>query len=188
MGMDEHGQKVFQSAQAAGDVAAGLGRRDLRASSRRPGAACTARTTTGCGRPSRAMPPACRRCWSGSGNGIPTTSSSANTKGSTASAARSSSRTAQLVDGRCPEHPSRELVRTKETNTFFRLSALPRPRPRPGRGGRRLPGRAADPPQRDPQHAARGVCRTSRSRARGCRGASPSPAPTTRPSTSGSTR
>lgn len=29
----------------------------------------------------------------------------------------------QLVDGRCPEHPSRELVRTKEKNTFFRLSA-----------------------------------------------------------------
>ncbi len=29
----------------------------------------------------------------------------------------------QLVDGRCPEHPSRELVRTRERNTFFRLSA-----------------------------------------------------------------
>lgn len=29
----------------------------------------------------------------------------------------------QLVDGRCPEHPSRELVCTKEKNTFFRLSA-----------------------------------------------------------------
>ncbi|MBK7596797.1 MAG: methionine--tRNA ligase [Gemmatimonadetes bacterium] len=29
----------------------------------------------------------------------------------------------QLVDGRCPEHPSRDLVRTKEKNTFFRLSA-----------------------------------------------------------------
>jgi methionyl-tRNA synthetase len=28
----------------------------------------------------------------------------------------------QLVDGRCPEHPGRELVRTKERNTFFRLS------------------------------------------------------------------
>jgi methionyl-tRNA synthetase len=29
----------------------------------------------------------------------------------------------QLVDGRCPEHPSRDLVRTRERNTFFRLSA-----------------------------------------------------------------
>lgn len=29
----------------------------------------------------------------------------------------------QIVDGRCPEHPGRELVRTSERNTFFRLSA-----------------------------------------------------------------
>ncbi len=29
----------------------------------------------------------------------------------------------QIVNGRCIEHPSRELVRTKERNTFFRLSA-----------------------------------------------------------------
>lgn len=29
----------------------------------------------------------------------------------------------QLVEGRCPEHPTRELVPTKERNTFFRLSA-----------------------------------------------------------------
>lgn len=28
----------------------------------------------------------------------------------------------QIVDGRCIEHPSRELQRTKERNTFFRLS------------------------------------------------------------------
>jgi methionyl-tRNA synthetase len=28
----------------------------------------------------------------------------------------------QIVNGRCIEHPSRELVRTKERNTFFRLS------------------------------------------------------------------
>lgn len=28
----------------------------------------------------------------------------------------------QIVDGRCSEHPSRELVPTKERNTFFRLS------------------------------------------------------------------
>jgi methionyl-tRNA synthetase len=28
----------------------------------------------------------------------------------------------QLVNGRCAEHPSRELVHTKERNTFFRLS------------------------------------------------------------------
>ena len=28
----------------------------------------------------------------------------------------------QTVDGRCPEHPARELSRTKERNTFFRLS------------------------------------------------------------------
>ncbi|MEP6589997.1 MAG: methionine--tRNA ligase [Gemmatimonadota bacterium] len=28
----------------------------------------------------------------------------------------------QIVDGRCGEHPSRELVPTKERNTFFRLS------------------------------------------------------------------
>lgn len=28
----------------------------------------------------------------------------------------------QLVDGRCPEHPTRELVRLQEQNTFFRLS------------------------------------------------------------------
>ncbi len=30
---------------------------------------------------------------------------------------------AQIVDGHCIEHPSLELVRTKETNHFFRLSA-----------------------------------------------------------------
>lgn len=29
----------------------------------------------------------------------------------------------QLVEGRCSEHPSRELVETREQNTFFRLSA-----------------------------------------------------------------
>lgn len=29
----------------------------------------------------------------------------------------------QLVDGRCPEHPTRDLVPTRERNTFFRLSA-----------------------------------------------------------------
>ncbi len=29
----------------------------------------------------------------------------------------------QIVDGRCIEHPSRELVRTRERNTFFRLSS-----------------------------------------------------------------
>jgi methionyl-tRNA synthetase len=29
----------------------------------------------------------------------------------------------QIVDGRCIEHPSRELVETSERNTFFRLSA-----------------------------------------------------------------
>jgi methionyl-tRNA synthetase len=29
----------------------------------------------------------------------------------------------QIVDGRCIEHPSRELLRTRERNTFFRLSA-----------------------------------------------------------------
>lgn len=29
----------------------------------------------------------------------------------------------QLVDGRCPEHPGRDLVPTRERNTFFRLSA-----------------------------------------------------------------
>ena len=29
----------------------------------------------------------------------------------------------QIVDGRCIEHPSRDLVPTKEQNTFFRLSA-----------------------------------------------------------------
>jgi methionyl-tRNA synthetase len=29
----------------------------------------------------------------------------------------------QIVEGRCAEHPSRELVRTRERNTFFRLSA-----------------------------------------------------------------
>lgn len=29
----------------------------------------------------------------------------------------------QIVDGRCIEHPSRELVPTRERNTFFRLSA-----------------------------------------------------------------
>ncbi|MFZ9689744.1 MAG: class I tRNA ligase family protein, partial [Phycisphaerales bacterium] len=29
----------------------------------------------------------------------------------------------QLLDGRCPEHPTRELAPTKERNTFFRLSA-----------------------------------------------------------------
>lgn len=29
----------------------------------------------------------------------------------------------QIVDGRCVEHPSRELVPTRERNTFFRLSA-----------------------------------------------------------------
>lgn len=29
----------------------------------------------------------------------------------------------QIRDGRCIEHPSRELVRTRERNTFFRLSA-----------------------------------------------------------------
>lgn len=28
----------------------------------------------------------------------------------------------QLIDGHCPEHPTRELARTKERNTFFRLS------------------------------------------------------------------
>lgn len=29
----------------------------------------------------------------------------------------------QLVNGRCPEHPTRDLVPTRERNTFFRLSA-----------------------------------------------------------------
>ncbi len=29
----------------------------------------------------------------------------------------------QLIDGRCGEHPSRDLVETREQNTFFRLSA-----------------------------------------------------------------
>jgi methionyl-tRNA synthetase len=47
-------------------------------------------------------------------------------RGGTASAARRSRATAEIVDGKCPLHPTRELQWTEERNWFFRLSATSR--------------------------------------------------------------
>ncbi len=92
--------------------------------------------------------------------------SSANTRGSTASAARSSSRSPRSSNGRCIEHPTLELVRTKERNHFFRLSRYRDPHAGAD-PDRRVPGRAGDPPQRGRCGCSRAACRTSRSRASG---------------------
>ena len=93
----------------------------------------------------------------------------------------------QIVDGRCIEHPSRELVPTKERNTFFRLSRVARSGARRDRV-RRVPGRAGDPPQRSPARArGRTAGHLDLAQPR-WPGAFPSPARPTRPCTSGSTR
>ena len=61
---------------------------------------------------------------------------------------------AQIVNGHCIEHPTLELVPTKERNHFFRLSRY-RDRLLELIRSRRAPGRAGDPAERD-RPAARG--------------------------------
>ncbi len=122
MGMDEHGQKVFQSAQAAGESPqAWVDRISVRFEDTWRGLHCShddwmrtteARHATGV----RALLERIRERH-------PEDLFVGEYEGVYCVGCEEFKQEGQLVDGRCPEHPTRELVPTKERNTFFRLSA-----------------------------------------------------------------
>ncbi len=122
MGMDEHGQKVFQTAQAAGmspqDWVDGISERFettwrglhcsyddwMRTTEPRHAAGVQALLTR-----------IRERC--------PDDLFVGEYEGLYCVGCEEFKQEGQLLNGRCGEHPSRELVPTKERNTFFRLSA-----------------------------------------------------------------
>ena len=125
------------------------------------GGGSSAATTTGSAPPSRGT----TRTVHGAARADPaaatrTTSTSASTRASTASAARSSSSRRQIVDGHCIEHPTLELVPTKERNQFFRLSRY-RDRLLDADPLGRVPGGARHPAERDRPPARGRARRTS---------------------------
>ena len=163
MGMDEHGQSVRPGGRAERlTAAAGVGG---------PDGGAVRGVLAPAGVQQRRLDPHHRAAALARGHraapadpasATPTISTWASTRGSTAPAARSSSSRAQIVNGRCIEHPTLELVPTKERNHFFRLS---RYRDTAARADplRRVPGRAGDPAQRDRSGCSRTASRTSRS-------------------------
>ena len=187
MGMDEHSQAVLQAAEQNGVLAAGVGGPDGDDVRDVSGGGSNAATTTGSAPPSRG------------------------TTGRVAAAARQIARKnpddlfvgeyeglycfgceefkqpSQIVNGHCIEHPTLELVPTKERNHFFRLSRYRDPLLSLHPVGR-VPGRARHPAQRD-RPAARGRAAGHLGLAgTASRGASRFPAIRSRRSTSGSTR
>ncbi len=122
MGMDEHGQKVFQAAQAAGqhpqEWVDGISERFettwhrlhcahddwMRTTEPRHATGVQALLT-------RIMERHPEDIFQGEYEGLYCVGCEEFKQGG------------QLVDGRCPEHPGRDLVPTRERNTFFRLSA-----------------------------------------------------------------
>ncbi len=115
------------------------------------------------------------------------TSTKASTKAGTASAARSSRQDKDLVDGKCPLHPTLTPEWIREKNYFFRLSKYQQPLARSFRGPSRI-SPAGDPPERDSAPDRRRPRQTSRSAAPGSRGAFRCRSTRTASSTSGSTR
>ncbi len=122
MGMDEHGQKVFQSAQAAGMAPQvwvdGISARfettwrGLHCSHNDWMRTTAPRHATGV----RALLERIRER-------SPDDLFDGEYEGLYCVGCEEFKQESQLVDGRCPEHPTRDLVATRERNTFFRLSA-----------------------------------------------------------------
>ena len=155
--------------------------------SRPSGAGSSAATTTGSAPPSHGIARPSPSSSGGSSSAIPDDLYVADYEGLYCTGCEEFKQPAQIVNGHCIEHPSLELVPTKERNHFFRLSryrdAVLRPDPQ-----RRVPGRAGDPAQRG-RAAARGRAAGHLGVPPPARpGAFPSPAIRSRRCTSGSTR
>ena len=122
MGMDEHGQKVLQAAQASGrEPAAYTDAISERFESTWRGLACShddwIRTTQP--RHRAAVTALIERIR----ERHPEHLFVGDYEGRYCVGCEEFKQDSQIVDGRCTEHPSRELVLTRERNTFFRLSA-----------------------------------------------------------------
>jgi len=122
MGMDEHGQKVYQAATADGGTpAAWLDRIAERFESTWRGLGCShddwIRTTQP--RHAAAVTALIERIRAHHPDHL----SEGEYEGLYCVGCEEFKQESQIVDGRCSEHPSRELVVTRERNTFFRLSA-----------------------------------------------------------------
>ncbi len=122
MGMDEHGQKVLQSAEAAGvDPAVWTDRISERFEStwRRLGCSHDDWMRTTQKRHAVAVTALLERIRANSPDDLFV----GEYHGLYCVGCEEFKQDSQIVDGRCIEHPSRELVETRERNTFFRLSA-----------------------------------------------------------------
>lgn len=122
MGMDEHGQKVFQAAQAAGTAPqAWVDAISDRFEATWRGLHCAhddwMRTTQP--RHARGVTALLERIRARH----PEDLFEGEYAGRYCVGCEEFKQEGQLVDGRCPEHPTRALVETAERNTFFRLSA-----------------------------------------------------------------
>lgn len=122
MGMDEHGQKVLQAAEAAGtDPLAWTSQISERFESTWKTLGCShddwMRTTQP--RHARAVTALLERIQARHPDQLFT----GEYEGLYCVGCEEFKQESQIVDGRCIEHPSRELVPTRERNTFFRLSA-----------------------------------------------------------------
>lgn len=122
MGMDEHGQKVLQSAEAAGrDPAAWTDEISARFEGTWRRLHCShddwMRTTQP--RHARGVTALLERIR----ERHPDQLYAGEYEGLYCVGCEEFKQDSQIVDGRCVEHPSRELVRTREQNTFFRLTA-----------------------------------------------------------------
>jgi methionyl-tRNA synthetase len=122
MGMDEHGQKVLQSAEAAGQSPAawtdGISER-FETTWRRLGCSHDDWMRTTQPRHARGVTALIERIR----QLHPDHLFEGEYAGLYCVGCEEFKQESQLVDGRCAEHPSRELVPTRERNTFFRLSA-----------------------------------------------------------------
>jgi methionyl-tRNA synthetase len=122
MGMDEHGQKVLQSAEAAGrDPAAWTNEISERFEATWRRLHCShddwMRTTQP--RHARGVTALLERIRARH----PDQLYAGEYEGWYCVGCEEFKQESQIVDGRCAEHPSRDLVRTREQNTFFRLTA-----------------------------------------------------------------
>ena len=122
MGMDEHGQKVLQSAEAAGrdpvDWTAEISER-FESTWRRLGCSHDDWMRTTQPRHARAVTALLERIQAHSPDAL----FEGEYEGLYCVGCEEFKQESQIVNGRCIEHPSRELVLTKERNTFFRLTA-----------------------------------------------------------------
>ncbi len=122
MGMDEHGQKVYQAATAEGNTpAVWLDRISSRFESTWRALNCShddwIRTTQP--RHARAVGSFIERIRANHPDHLYV----GEYQGLYCVGCEEFKAESQIVDGRCAEHPSRDLVPTRERNTFFRLSA-----------------------------------------------------------------